>query len=381
MGVPLPGRDDAARVSTVELFFDLVFVFTITQVTIMVAHDPSWTRVAQAELIFGNVWYLYGAYAWLTNAVPPRGTAFRLLLFVGMLGFFVLALAAPGAFDDNGLAFGIGYAVATIVNTVLFLRTDPDTVTRTFGRFRPFNASAAALILAGGIATGGLRWALWIAAFLVHWTEAPIFGVTDVGVRGGHFVERHGLLLIIALGESVIAVGSSLDSSSLGTGELVSAVLGLTLAGALWWLYFDGDDERAERALYDATPRRRALLALYGFGYGFLLVLGGVIVLAAGLERSLPHYDRAVDGWTAAFLGAGVAAYVAGLALLRWLLGIGRADVRVAVAAVAVATVVVGLWASGLAQVATLVAVVLAGIVVESRYRRDPDALDDGRPR
>ena len=379
MTSPTPARDDEVRVGTVELFFDLVFVFTITQVTIMIAADPSWTRVAQAELIFGNVWYLYGAYAWLTNAVPPRGTTFRLLLFVGMLGFFVVALAAPSAFDDNGLAFGIGYAVATAINTILFLRTDPETVTRTLGRFRPFNASAAALVLAGGIASGGLRWAFWIAAFVVHWGEAPIFGVTDVGVRGGHFVERHGLLLLIALGESVIAVGSSLDGGELGTGELVSAVLGLTLAGTLWWLYFDGDDARAGRALYDATPRRRALLALYGFGYGFLLVLGGIIVLAAGLERSLPHYDRAVDGWTAAFLGAGVAAYVTGLALLRVLLGIGRADVRFVVAGLAVVTVVVGLWASGLAQVATLVAVVLAGILVEARTSPNRDDISDRR--
>jgi low temperature requirement protein LtrA len=379
MTARIPNRDDELRVSTVELFFDLVFVFTLTQVTIMVAHHPSWTRVAEAELIFANVWYLYGAYAWLTNAVPPRGATFRLLLFLGMVGFFVVALAVPGAFDDNGLAFGVGYALATVVNTVLFLRTDPETVTRTFGRFRPFNATAAALVLAGGFANGGWRWALWIAAFLVHWTEAPLFGVTDVGVRGGHFVERHGLLLLIALGESVIAVGSSLDAASLGTGELVSAVVGLTLVGALWWLYFDGDDDRAERALYDATPRRRALLALYGFGYGFLLVLGGVIVLAAGLERSLPHYDRAVDGWTAAFVAGGVATYVTGLALLRTLLGIGRADIRFAIAVVAVASVVVGLWGSGLAQVVTLTVVVVAGIVVESRA--EPNHTSERRRR
>ena len=370
-------RDDEVRVSTVELFFDLVFVFTITQVTILVAHDPSWTRVAEAELVFGNVWYLYGAYAWLTNAVSPRGTTFRLLLFLGMVGFFVMALAIPGAFDDDGLAFGIGYTIATVVNTVLFLRTDPETVTRTFGRFRPFNATAAALVLTGGIASGGLRWALWIAAFLVHWTEAPLFGVTDVGVRGGHFVERHGLLLLITLGESVIAVGSSLDSGSLGAGELISAVLGLALAGALWWLYFDGDDARAERVLYEATPRRRALLALYGFGYGFLLVLGGIIVLAAGLERSLPHYDRAVDGWTAGFVAGGVAAYVAGLALLRVLFGIGRADVRFTIAVVAVITVPVGLWTSGLAQVATLVVVVVTGILIEAHLEPDVDHTTD----
>ena len=373
----MPDRDDEARVSTVELFFDLVFVFTITQVTITVAHGPSWTRVAEAELVFGNVWYLYGAYAWLTNAVPPRGTRFRLLLFLGMVGFFVMALAIPGAFDDDGLAFGIGYTIATAVNTVLFLRTDPETVTRTFGRFRPFNATAAALVLAGGFASGGLRWALWIAAFLVHWTEAPLFGVTDVGVRGGHFVERHGLLLLITLGESVIAVGSSIDSGSLGAGELISAVLGLALAGALWWLYFDGDDDRAERVLYEATPRRRALLALYGFGYGFLLVLGGVIVLAAGLERSLPHYDRAVDGWTAGFVAGGVAAYVAGLALLRVLFGIGRADVRFTIAVVAVITVPVGLRTSGLAQVATLVVVVVTGILIEAHLEPDVDHTTD----
>jgi low temperature requirement protein LtrA len=356
---------DDVRVSTVELFFDLVFVFTITQVTLLITADPSWARLAQAALVFGNVWYMYGAYAWLTNARPPQETVYRLLLLLAMAAFLLLAVSTPRAFGDNSAVFGIAYLVVTLVNTVLFLRVDPSTVTRRGGRLRPFNLTAALLILGAGFADGALQWGLWVLAFLVHWTEAPLFQVTDIGIRSTHFVERHGLILIITLGESVVAVGVALSGHRLGSGDVAIALLGLVVVASLWWLYFDGDDTRAEQRLARSSPRERAHLAIYGFGYGFLVILGGIIVLAAGLHGAVEHYDTAVPRWDAALLAAGAAASIAGIALLRRVLRIGPVLPRLLGAGAVLLTVPIGRAGSGLAQVAAVAAVLVAVVAFE----------------
>jgi low temperature requirement protein LtrA len=364
--------DEQVRVSTIELFFDLVFVFTITQVTLMITADPSLARVAQAELIFGNLWYMYGAYAWLTNATLPSSTGDRLLLLVGMGGFLLAAISAPMAFGDNGAVFGIAYLVLTLVNTVLFLQADPETVTRRTGRLRPFNLAAALLILAAGFAAGALQWAFWVLAFIVHWSEALLLSVTDVGVRSTHFVERHGLILLIALGESVIAVGATLSGQSLDGGDVAVAVLGLALVAALWWLYFDGDDDRAETRLAVSPPDERARLALYGYGYGFLLVLGGIILLAAGLHGAVLRDDEPLHAWDAVALGGGAALTLGGLALLRGLLRIGPISARLVAAGLACATIPVGTALCGAGQLAAVVAVIIGLAVVEGRHLAPP---------
>jgi low temperature requirement protein LtrA len=131
------------RVSTVELFFDLVFVFTITQLTSLLTEDPSALGVARMILVFGNVWWMYGGYAWLTNAVPPREPGLRLLMLVGMAGFLVVALAIPHAFDAGGVAFGLGYLVVTLVHTGMFLRSTHESTLRAMVRLGPFKAITA----------------------------------------------------------------------------------------------------------------------------------------------------------------------------------------------------------------------------------------------
>jgi low temperature requirement protein LtrA len=360
-------NDEEVRVSTIELFFDLVFVFTITQVTLMITADPSLARVAQAELIFGNLWYMYGAYAWLTNATSPDGRGYRLLLLVGMGGFLLAAISAPLAFGDNAAVFGVAYLVLTLVNTVLFLQADPETVTRRLGRLRPFNLVAALLILAAGFLDGPLQWICWVLAFLVHWTEAPLFSVTDVGVRSTHFVERHGLILLIALGESVIAVGATLSGQPLDGLDVVVAALGLALVAALWWLYFDGDDARAEARLATSGPAERARLALYGYGYGFFLVLGGIVLLAAGLHGAVLHHDDSLHAWDAIALGGGLGITLGGLGLLRGLLRIGAPGARLVAAVLACATIPLGVAATGGAQLVATVVIVVVLAAVETR--------------
>ena len=362
--------DEDLRVSTIELFFDLVFVFTITQLTSLLVAEPTGVGVARVALIFGNVWWMYGGYAWLTNAVPPRETVLRLLMLVGMAGFLLVALAIPDAFGDSGIAFGIGYLVVTFVHTGLFLRSSEESTVRAMSRLGPFNTITAALLLVAGFTSGAVQWTLWASAFVLHWASPAVTAVGGFRIRAKHFVERHGLIVLIALGESVVAVGIGVQGHELSTGLAVTAVLGLALAAALWWLYFDGEDERAERALDAAPDARNPWLALFAFGYAFLPLLGGIIVFAAGMKEAVVRYDEPASAATAWFLAAGVATYVVGLVALRAVLRTGPLTGRLGVAAAAVPTVVVGLAISPEWQIATLTLVVAGGIVAESRRRQ-----------
>jgi low temperature requirement protein LtrA len=357
---------DDVRVSTVELFFDLVFVFTITQLTSLLVAEPTGVGVARVALIFGNVWWMYGGYAWLTNAVPPRTPVMRLFVLVGMGGFLVVALAIPHAFGRSGVAFGVGYLVVTAVHTGMFLRSSEGSAVRAMFRLGPYNTITAALILTAGYTHGATQWVLWTAAFVLHWTSPAVTAVGGFRIRAQHFVERHGLIVLIALGESVVAIGVGVEAREMTAGVVVTSILSLALASALWWLYFDGEDERAERALDEASSARNPWLALFAFGYAFLAVLGGIIVVAAGVKQAVLRYDQPATAATAWFLAAGVAVYVAALVLLRAILGTGPLTPRLVIAGAALLTVLAGLTVSPEAQLGALTLVVGAGIVWES---------------
>jgi low temperature requirement protein LtrA len=192
--------------------------------------------------------------------------------------------------------------------------------------------------------------------------------ITAVGgfrIRAQHFVERHGLIVLIALGESVVAIGVGVQGREMTAGVVVTSILSLALASAMWWLYFDGEDERAERALDEASSARNPWLALFAFGYAFLPVLGGIIVVAAGVKQAVLRYDQPATAATAWFLAAGVAAYVAALVLLRAILDTGPLTPRLVVAGGALLTVVAGLAVSPEAQLGALTFVIGAGIVFE----------------
>jgi low temperature requirement protein LtrA len=357
---------ETVRVSTIELFFDLVFVFAITQLTTLLAHDPTAVGLIRVLLIFGTLWWMYGGYAWLTNAVPPTRLLLRLLILVGMAGFLVVALAIPTAFDRGGVAFGLGYLLVTLVHTGMFLLSSQETVLRAIRRLGPVNALTAIMLVAAGFADGAVQWILWSAAFLLQWSSPAFTAVEGFRIQAAHFVERHGLIVLIALGESIVAVSIGVAADELRAGSIVIAVLGLALAAALWWLYFDGEDERAERALDGAPGGRAQWLALYAFGYAFLPTLGGIVVFAAGVKNAVAHHGEPLAASTAWFLAAGVAGYLAGLAWFRRCLGIRPAGPRLAIAVAVLPAAVVGLTVSPEAQLAVLAAIVVAGIVAES---------------
>jgi low temperature requirement protein LtrA len=365
--IPSPYSAGSAepRVSALELFFDLVFVFTITQLTSLLAREPTITGLLQTMLIFGNVWWMYGGYAWLTNAVPPRELGVRLLLLVGMSGFLLIALAIPTTFGAGGMAFGVGYMIVTLVHTGVFMRTSQQTAIQALSVLGPSNLLTAGLLLAAGFTNGGPRWVLFVASFVLHWATPYFSKIGGFRIHVGHFVERHGLILLIAIGESVVAVGIGLGTAALPPGRIITALLGLALAASLWWLYFNGDEERAAHAMERAPEERRPWLAVQAFGYIFLPILGGIVVVAAGMKLAVVAYDEPAARSTALFLAFGVAAYALGLVLFRWLLRSGPLIIRTSIAVLVLPTALIGITITPLAQLAAIVAILVGGAIVD----------------
>jgi low temperature requirement protein LtrA len=360
------------RVSTLELFFDLVFVFTITQLTAVLAHDPDLVHLLRVAVMLAIIFWMYGGYAWLTNAVAPNTAARRLVLLGGMAGFLLVSLAVPEAFDGGGLAFGLAYALVVLVHIALFTRTQRVRSARDLVRIGLLNVAGAVLILVGGALGGIAQLVLWILVPLVWWLVSPyrqLSGAFDIGAA--HFVERHGLVLIIAIGESLIALALGLGDLKLGPALAAVAVLGLALSACLWWTYFGGDDAQAEEALGAAPQERRGRLAIEAFGHAYLGLLLGVIAVAAGLEGGAHHpFDPLVLGHAVA-LGGGVALYLASDSWFRLRLRIGRPGLRMLAAIPALASIALGLWVA-VAQVAALAVLFAVLFAVESRRPADP---------
>ena len=351
----IPAGESEVRVSAIELFFDLVFVFTITQLTALLASAPNGKSLGQIVLMLTSIWWMYAAFAWLTNAVPPDRTALRLPLMAGMAAFFAIDLTIPTAFSGDGVVFAGAYLVVIAIHTVLYMQSASWTVAGVWS-FARMNLVAGSLILAATVVGGGWEYVLWGLA-------VPIFAITpwlvpeEAGwIKPSHFVERHGLVVMIALGESVVAVGIGASGLKI-TGEMLSvAILGLILSAELWWVYFGGDDVEAEGALRRMTPTRREFFATNSAYYwAHLVILLGIVCVAAALERAIGHAFDPLDFARALALGGGAAIYLVGHALFRSFLDLPLRPWRALAAALALATIPLGTEVSALAQLGTLV--------------------------
>ena len=365
MSATPPTPDGAARVSTLELFFDLVFVFTITQLTTVLFADLTGRGLLRVALMLGVIWYMYGGYAWLTNAVAPDRTGRRLLLLGGMAAFLVLALAVPRAFSGGGTVFGLAYLAVVAVHAALFTRAASGGVVRAILRLAPFNLTSALLVLLAGTLGGVAEYVVWATALALQWLAARMASGGGFEIAPAHFVERHGLVVLIALGESVVAVGTGALRRPVDTPLAGVAVLVLLLNACLWWAYFGGDDGRAERALDEAARARRPALALIAFGYWHLPLLLGVIAVASALREATAHAFADLDGARALALVGGVSLFLLGEALFRRSLGIGPGWWRAVIGVLALATIPLGIAVAAVAQLAALVALLVVGFAAE----------------
>jgi low temperature requirement protein LtrA len=362
-----PGQaEQVERVSTLELFFDLVFVFTITQLTAVLSDDPTPRGLLRVVLMLGVIFWMYGGYAWMTNAVATDRAARRLLLLGGMAGFLVLALAIPRAFSEGDLAFGIAYLVIVGIHTGLYSRTGVPHTVRALVRLAPFNLVSALLVLAAVMVEGTAAYLVWAAAFALEWFTPRLASTGGFRIAPAHFVERHGLVVIVALGESIVAIGIGAAGLPVDLALATVAVLALLVAACLWWAYFGGDDTRAEHALAAVPDDRRGWVAVQAFGYWHLPMLLGIIVLAAGLKDVVGHAFDPLDLAHALMLSGGVAVFLAGDVLFRRTLQIGPGHLRALAAALALATTPLGPTVSGLAQLVALLLVLAASLSAEA---------------
>jgi low temperature requirement protein LtrA len=354
-------------VSTLELFFDLVFVFTVTQLTQVLSHDLHPRGLLHATLILLVVWWMYDGYCWLTNSVPPDRPSRRLVLLAGMAAFLLAAMALPRAFGDGGVAFGLAYLLINALHALLYSRTtvgaDP---LRAVLRFGPLNLGAALLVLAAGFVNGWPRTALWLGAAGVHLVIPYVSRIGGLAMRAGHIVERHGLVVIIALGEAVVAIGLGAEGRRLGTGLALVAVLGLALAACLWWVYFGGDDDRAAVALESVGGSRRTILVLNAYAYTHVAILLGVVCVATGMKRAIAHPGAALPWGHAVALSGGVVLFLAGEVAFRAVLRLGRLVPRLLALPVLAATAAAGKVAAGwqLSALVTVLAVLFAAEVM-----------------
>jgi low temperature requirement protein LtrA len=362
--MPEQPAQTSVRVSTLELFFDLVFVFTITQLAETLAERLTFATLGNVMLILAVVWWMYSGYAWLTNAVAPTSSTRRTLLLTGMAGFLVMALAIPEAFGEYGWLFGASYLVVNLVHSALFQQAGP--AARVAMRvITPMNILAALLVLAGGFLPEPYRHLCWIAAPVIQVSAGYVHRAEMHSIVAGHFVERHALVVIIAIGESIVSIGVGFHGVHLSLGAILVAVLGLCVAYYLWWYYFAGDDARSERVLAGTSdPFRRARLALNAWGYAHYPMLLGIVVLSVGVKKTVGHAFEALHWGQAITLGGGVALYLVGHALFLRLLGLRGVAHRLVAAALVLATIPLG-HVSAIAQLAAIPIIMAAVAIVE----------------
>jgi low temperature requirement protein LtrA len=357
-----------ARVSTFELFFDLVFVFAFTRITGKLADDATWAGLGRAVMVFVILWWAWGAYAWLTNAVPTDERPARLVVLAAMAAMLVVALAVPTTFDGDGVVFGVGYLLVMALHAVLFCLgvDDPATIRRNMVPIGSINALGAVLLIVAGLAEGTVQALLWVAAIAITYAGPFITGVAGLTARPGHFVERHGLIVIIALGESIVAIGAVEIGDVDGT-LMTAALVTIALASGLWWTYFDEETALAEQALHEADVSERSRLARDVFSYLHIPIVLGVVLTAVGIKQTLAHSGDPLDTVTAVALGGGVAVYFAALAAIRLRCGQRPRPSQLAAVGLAAATVPLATEIAALATLG-LLAGIIAAVALADRY-------------
>jgi low temperature requirement protein LtrA len=370
-------EDREARVTPLELFFDLVFVFGITQVTGLLSSDPSWEGLVRGMLILGALWWAWAAYAWLTNTLDAEEEIVRLTMLAAMAAMLLVALSVPLAFDQDAALFGVAYLVVRVLHLVLYAigsKHDRDV----FGavmRLVPTALIGPALIIAAAFFDGVAQGALWAAALVVDFIGPALARGRGWRVSPGHFAERHGLIVIIALGESIVALGVGAGALHLDLGTIVAAVLGIVVISALWWSYFDWFTLAGERLMLRAEGIARVLLARDVYSYIHLALIAGIVLFALGLKKTLGDVGHHLDPVPAFGLCGGLAIYFLGHVLIRLRVsrttGRGRLTTTVVLAALyPVALAVPALLALGLVAAACTSLIVYEVVAFrEDRYR------------
>ncbi|PJJ71154.1 low temperature requirement protein LtrA [Diaminobutyricimonas aerilata] len=374
--------DEGHRVTTYELFFDLVFVFAFTQVTHHMAHEHSAVGVLQALVILGVLWWSWTSYSWLANQTFVDEGLVRLGMAVAMASMFVVALVIPEAFHDlegglsGPLVFVAAYAVVRITHVALYLIAageDGGLRRQVIVNIVPL-VIGVGLLLLGVLVGGEAQLPIWAAAMVLD------LGVTYILSRNGnwrvhsaaHWSERYGLVVILALGESIVAIGVGASELPISVPLLVGSLLAVALSLLLWWLYFDVLSIAAEHELARRKGAARATLAVEAYTYVHMFLIAGVVISALGVEEVMAHVDdpEPLGLFGSVALLGGTSLYLAAHALFWRRTGGSWKWWRLAAATALLALIPLVALVHPLAALAVAVLVTAVPVAVETvRYR------------
>jgi low temperature requirement protein LtrA len=369
-------RREGERVTPLELFFDLVFVLAITQCTALMSHDQTWSGLAQGLLILGVLWWAWVGYAWLTSVIDPEAGVVRIVIFAAMAAMLIVSLCVQKAFGNLGLTFALAIGGFRGAHIALFwlAGADDKDLRRSVIGLGLSTAVAVGILALASLFDGLAQGALWALAIFLDMAGPYFFGAEGWKLVPGHFAERHGLIVIIALGESIVAIGVG-ASGALDLGIGTAAVLGVFLAAALWWTYFDVVALISARRLGEAeVGRAQNELARDSYSYIHLLMVAGIVLMAFGMKVTIGHHGEDLHDVPAFALLGGLAVYLLGLVAFRWRHVHSLNRRRLGLAIVLVFLIPVATSVPALISVAIAVVLMWALIVVEHRNyggRRD----------
>lgn len=379
------------RVSTFELFFDLVFVFAFTQTTELMSHERSAYEVLQGLIILGLLWWSWVTYSWLCNQAHADEGVMRVGMLAAMATMFLATLAIPEAFSDpeggmsGPLVLAVTYALVRVIHTTLYIIAayDDRPLRGQIIRSSAATVVGSSLIIAGALIGGQAQTWLWLAGLLAD------LALTYTLARGGdwrihsaaHWTERYGLIVMLALGESIIALGVGASELPVDTAILIGALLGIGLSVCLWWLYFDMTALQAEHIFAGLQDRERASMATDAYSYLHFLIIAGIILSALGVETALAHIDDEIRfGWFGStHLLGGTALYLVGHALFWKRVGGTWKRWRLLTAALLLALIPVGALVPPLAAMVLVVGVCCALVAFETTMYAEDRATVRGR--
>jgi low temperature requirement protein LtrA len=383
-GRPLIRQEqEHATVTPLELFFDLVFVFALTQVTAFMADELNWQGILRGALMLMLLWWAWTGYAWLANVASAEERPIMLAILTGMAAMFVLALSIPEAFDDlpGGLQGPVVLALCYLIFramhllTFMILSREDAQLRKQVLRFGLSVVASTVVLLVASQFEGWQQTALWVLALLADYVGTALGGFRGWRLPSpGHFSERHGLIIIVALGESIVAIGVGVAKEPISWVIIAASALGLVLASALWWAYFDVSALLGEHALVTEPQETRARLARNAYSFAHVPLVLGIVLVAFGLKEVLlyvsdsSHYSL-TDPLPAVALAAlvgGVVIYLLGHVVFKWLTVHTVSVVRLVAAGLllAAAPLIIGLPA--LAQLGVVACVVACAMLVET---------------
>jgi len=315
---PQRAADDRA-VGALELFFDLVFVYSMSQVTHLIEEHPSWTGFGHGVLALVAVWWAWVCYTWLTNTSAESGNLARTLIFLAVSAMLIASSSLVEAFGDEAMTFALALLTVRLLHVVLLIYSARSDIRqrRAFLRLLPTLLIGPGLVVLAATQESPVREVLWLGAVLVDFGGPALFGMGGLHVRPGHFVERHGSIVIIALGESIFRMGRAATGGLHRPDVLVAVVLGVLVSAAMWWAYF-GLKQGAAARLRRAPAPERARLARDAYSYLHLPLIAGIICYSLGVGEVIAHPDEPLPSLPGLALCGGAALFYAGEVLYRW---------------------------------------------------------------